>query len=141
VAILLIVVAAVIVFVIAAVVIGRETRRLDLESPRPVFDVDEAVAWVAERLPEDVTTRLGYDDVRLILEWSLERLPVGGEDALVGEDETVAHLIDRGIVEGQAWSDADIWAVVVAEVSYLREIGAVGFPPPEKGGGPTEDQL
>lgn len=130
--------AAAVVFVIAAVVVGREARRLDGQSPRPVFDVEEAVAWVAERLDGDVTARLGYDDVRSILEWSLERLPVGGEDAMVADDEAVAHVVARAIVDGRDLDERDVWAVLDQESRYLREIGAVGSPSPEKGGGPAE---
>src|SRR5438270_3855786 len=60
------------VFGIAAAVIGREARRLDAVPPRPVFDLDEAVAWVAEHLPFEVSAVLSHDDVRQIITWNLE---------------------------------------------------------------------
>lgn len=135
-ALVLVVLAAAAVFVIAAVVIGREARRLDLASPRPVFDIDEAVGWVAERLPVEAASRLTHDDVRRMLERSLERLPIGGEDGMVADDETVAY-----VVAGGGWEEADAWLVVDLEVSYLGAIGAIGSPPPEKGGGPTAQSL
>ena len=136
-ALVLIVLAAAAVFVIAAVVIGREARRLDDESPRPVFDMDEAVSWVAERLPFEVAARLSHDDVRTILERSLEHLPIGGQDGMVADDETVAHVQ----AAGGDWTDAEVWAVVDLESTYLEAIGAIGFPPPERGGGPTAESL
>src|SRR5215217_5921723 len=111
-ALVLIVLAAAAVFVIAAVVVGREARRLDEESPRPVFDVDEAVAWVGERLPFEVAARLSHDHLRTILERSLEQLPIGGQDGMVADDETVAHIQALG----GDWTDADVWAVVDLEV-------------------------
>ena len=135
-ALALIALAAAAVFVIAAVVIGREAQRLDAESPRPVFDLEEAVGWVAERLPVEVASRLSHDDVRTMLTRSLERLPIGGEDGMVADDETVAHLLAGG-----AWGEADVWLVVDLEVRYLSAIGAIGFSPPERGGGPTAESL
>ena len=39
------------VFVIAAVVVGREAHRLDAVAPRVVYRVDEAVDFVADRVP------------------------------------------------------------------------------------------
>ncbi len=136
--VILLLLAAVAVFVLAAVVVGREAHRLDGESPRPVFDLDEAVAWVADRLDFDLAARLSHADVRRMLELSLERLPIGGEDGMVADDETVAHVVTAG--EGQ-WPESDVWAVVDLEVLYLEAIGAIGSPSPEKGGGPTADSL
>jgi hypothetical protein len=51
------IICALISFTIAAGVIGREAHRLDSFSPVPVYDVEQAVAFVAERLPEDVSSR------------------------------------------------------------------------------------
>ena len=65
-------VALAIVFAVAAVVVGREARRLDAEPPRPVFDPDEAVEWVANHLPFEVSAVLSHDDVRQILDWNLQ---------------------------------------------------------------------
>ncbi|MBW3649421.1 MAG: hypothetical protein KY458_02525, partial [Actinobacteria bacterium] len=58
-------------FAVAAVVVGREARRLDAQPPRPVFDPDEAVEWVANHLPFEVSALLSHDDVRRILDWNL----------------------------------------------------------------------
>ena len=72
--VLYVVVALALVFLIAAVLIGREARRLDAEPPRAVFDIDEATEWVANHLPFEVSAVLTYSDVRRILEWILEFL-------------------------------------------------------------------
>ncbi len=60
-------VALAIAFAVAAAVVGREALRLDAEPPRPVFDPDEAVEWVANHLPFEVSAELSHDDVRQIL--------------------------------------------------------------------------
>jgi hypothetical protein len=120
------VLAAVIVFAIAAVAIGREARRLDAEPPRPVFDVDEAVDWIGDRLPFEVSAVLSHDDVRQILRWSLDQLAVRVEDeVLVVDDEAIAYVQVRARDAGFDWSEGQIQAVLEREVDYLRVIGAI----------------
>src|SRR5688500_2853041 len=94
------------VFAIAAVVVGREARRLDAEPPRPIFDPDEAVEWVANHLPFDVSAELSHDDVRRLLGWSLDFLRgkgLSGNGSRVGADtplvvygaEAIAWVLQR----------------------------------------------
>ena len=54
-------------FVIAAVVIGREARRLDSVAPRAVYDLDQAIEFVADRLPPETQARLTFDELRVLL--------------------------------------------------------------------------
>jgi len=118
--------AAVIVFVIAAVAIGREARRLDEQPPRPVFDVDEAVEWIGDRLPFEVAAELSHDDVRQILHWSLDQLAVRADDeVLVVDDEAIAYVQVRARDAGHGWTEAQIQAVLDRELAYLDAIGAV----------------
>lgn len=129
------------VLVIAAVAIGRESNRLAAQSPRPVFDLDEAVAWVAEQLPFEVSAVLSHDDVGRILRWNLEHLqqagasggPGSGDPALppsplsvVEESEAVGHVLERAAPEGFAYTVAQVHAVLGAQLAYLDLIGAVG---------------
>ena len=121
------VLAAVLVFVIAAVAIGRETARLSEQSPRPVFDMDEAVEWVADRLPPAVTAELSHDDVRQILRWSLDQLSVQPTDeVLVVDDETLAYVLVRARDAGQRWTEQQIQSVLDVQLAYLEVIGAAG---------------
>jgi len=94
------------VMAVAAGAIGREARRLDALPPRAVFDLEEAVQWVAEHLPEEVTARLSYDDVRRVLDLSLD------------------HLRGLGLA---------VQAVVSAQLAYLQAISAVGPPADDEG--------
>jgi hypothetical protein len=126
-AIALIVLAVVIVFVIAAVTIGREGARLAAQSPRPVFDLDEAVEWIGDRLPFEVGAQLSHDDVRQVLQWSLDHFAVAaGDEVLVVEDETLAYVQVRARERGFDWTEQQIQAVLDAQVAYLDAIGAVG---------------
>jgi len=130
------------VMAVAAGAIGREARRLDALPPRAVFDVEEAVVWVAEHLPDEVTARLSYDDVRRLLELSLDHLrslglagrttgePVDGE-VVVDEALAVAAVVDGAMEGGIDATPSDVRAVVAAQLAYLQAISAVGPPADE----------
>lgn len=136
------------VFVIAAVVIGRESSRLAGEPPRPVFDIDEAVEWVAHQVPFEVSAVLSHDDVRDILRWNLDELaalglsaataPHGGagtipeELVVVGGREAVDAVLVRARDAGRDLTSAQVEAVLDAQLDYLEAIGAVGPLTPEE---------
>jgi hypothetical protein len=140
-AIVILVVAALGVFAIAAVVIGREARRLDAVAPRAVYDLDEAVQFVADRLPGFAASSLTYDDVRELLRWHMFQMREKGlqpeiavdqvqhltdEPVVVGEDSSVGYLIGRAEESDLEVRDEDIVAVVDAHLAYFEVIGAVG---------------
>ena len=130
------------VMAVAAGAIGREARRLDALPPRAVFDLEEAVLWVAEHLPDEVTASLSYDDVRRLLDLSLDHLrsfglagrttgePVEGE-VVVDEADAVAAVLERATEQGMEVTPAEVQAVVAAQLAYLEAISAVG-PPAEE---------
>ncbi|MET0145488.1 MAG: hypothetical protein ABW328_12000, partial [Ilumatobacteraceae bacterium] len=139
-------VAAVLVFVIAAVVIGREAHRLDAVAPRVVYQLDEAVEFVSERVPEATQARLTPAEVEQLLIFHLRWLhakglqPVDVVDhrqdmftpTVIDEDTLVGYLLGeseragRDVVE--LLDDVDAVAVVDAHLAYLDAIGAVGPP-------------
>jgi hypothetical protein len=136
--IVFVVLAVVVVFVIAAVAVGREAGRLDAQPPRPVFDMDEAVEWIGDRLPFEVGAELSHDDVRVILQWSLEHYRASmlssnghgpdhpGAEVVVGEAETLAHVLERTRATGRTWATNHVRAVLDAQLAYLEAIGALG---------------
>src|SRR3954451_10829523 len=139
-----IVAAAAIVFVIAAVVIGREARQLDAKPPQPVFDMEEAVHWVADHLPYDISAVLTYDDVRRIIDWNLELFRSKGVSSngsgphidgsiVVGGAETVEYVLAKAIVSGNEYTPVQVHAVLEAQMAYLVPTGAIG-----KEAGPDE---
>ena len=142
-AIVFAVLAALAVFVIAAVLVGRETWRLDASPPRPVFDMDEAVVWIADRLPESVAGQLSHGDVRRIVRWSVDHLRVVAlEDRTAEEEETFGYVADWAAEMGETWTPVEMKAVLDSLAEYLTVIGAAGpvpFLAPERGGGPTEE--
>ena len=128
-------VAAVLVFITAAVMVGRETRRLDELSPEPVFDLTEAVVWIEQRLPDEVRAQITYADVRDLVDWHLADLgtrgvatTVGpdGTPVIVGAEDSVDSLVMRLLASGRDVQPPHVKAVLDAELSYLVAIGAIG---------------
>ena len=136
-------VAAVAVFVIAAVVVGREAHRLDAVAPRVVYRLDEAVDFVADRVPPATQARLTPAEVEQLLVFHLRWLhakglqPVDVVDrrqdivtpTVIDEDTLIGYLIGESEREGvELLDDVDAVAVVDAHLAYLDAIGAVGPP-------------
>ena len=137
----LVVVSAVIVFVIAAITVGREARRLDAVAPRAVYDLEVAVAFVADALPESTQARLTLDELRALLVAHMRWLHAKGlqpdkvvdrpqdidEEVVANEDTLTAWLLaeaERRDIE--LLDDVDAVRVVQAHLAYFEEIGAVG---------------
>jgi hypothetical protein len=141
------VIGVLVVFAIAAVVVGREARRLDAVPPRPVFDMDEAVAWVADHLPFEISAVLSHSDVRNIIDWNLEYFRSKGVSGngstphvegqvVVGGAETVDWVMERASQVGTSYTAAQVHAVLDAQMTYLEAIGAIGpEAPPDAAGG------
>jgi len=130
--------AAVACFVIAAVTVGGVTTNLAERPRRSVYDLDEAVDFVADRLPDELTAELSYDDVRAVLLAHcdyLEAKGVASEKAaddigeglvVVPDDEPVAWVIGRLEELGVAVADPDVVTVLDVEEQYYEAIGAIG---------------
>ena len=139
--VLLSVLAAVLVFVIAAVAVGREAHRLDTVAPRAVYELDEAVDFVCDRLPPESQARLTPAEVEQLLVFHMQWLhaqglqPDGVVDrpqdidttVLVTEEGLTAYLLgeaDRHDLD--LLDDVDAVRVVDAHLQYFEAIGAVG---------------
>ncbi len=140
------VLAAALVFAIAAVVVGREARRLAAQPRRPVFDFEDAVAWVCRHVGDDVAAELTPDDVRRILHWHLEYFRLKGVSSngsrpgsdrpvVVGGAETVEFVMSKAEAVGSPYTPAQVHAVLDAQMAYLETIGAIG---PATGSGGEE---
>jgi hypothetical protein len=140
--VLVLVAAAIVVFLIAALVVGREARRLDAVAPRVTYELEEAVAYVGDHVPVATQSRLDYDDVRTLLRLHMRALHAKGlqPDGLMDRPQDIDDLVvldDTGAVgevlgavdaEGLPIADEDVAAVVEAHLAYLDLIGAVGPP-------------
>ncbi|MGQ0615418.1 MAG: hypothetical protein ACT4PW_00250 [Acidimicrobiia bacterium] len=136
-----VVVAVVLVVLVALVAVGREAFTLGAQPRQTVFDLQEAVDYVADRLPEEITAVLSYDDVTAVLRWHLEYLadrgvPVRrdenkGGPVVVEDEESVAWVLGRADEAGVEISDAQVATILEVELGYFRAIGAVGGVVPE----------
>ena len=137
------VLAALAVFLIAAVVVGREARRLDAVAPRVVYRLDEAVEYVSDRLPEASQARLTPGEVEQLLVFHLRWLHAKGlqpidvidrrqditTPTVITEDTLIGYLLGEAEREGvDLLDDVDAVAVADAHLAYLDAIGAVGPP-------------
>jgi len=133
--------AAVCVLAIAAIVIGREARRLDAVAPRAVYDLDQAADFVADRLPEVTQARLTPDELQAMLALHMRWLHAQGlqpdravdkrQDIakllLISEDQLSAYLLSEAEKSGvELLDDVDVVHVVRAHLAYFDAIGAVG---------------
>ena len=133
--------AAIAVFAIAAITIGREARRLDALAPRAVYDLDEAVEFVAARLPKESQARLTYDELRKMLKAHMRWLHAKGlqpkdvidrpqdiaDTVVVGEETVTAYLLGEAeSLRIDVLDDVDVVHVVRCHLDYFEAIGAVG---------------
>lgn len=130
----LLILAAVAVVAIAFYAIGREVVLLEGRAQPAVFELEEAVVYIADRLPESIASRLSHDDVRWILmadadvlEWATaDEVAAGDEDEVLHEDDAIARVLMWAEDERPELTDLDIAAVLHARVEYLEAIGAIG---------------
>lgn len=135
------VIAALAVFAIAAGAIGREAHRLDAVAPRAVYQLDEAVDFVCDRLPPASQARLTPEEVEQLLLFHMHWLheqglqPDGVVDlpqtidtpVVLTEDALTAYLIGEAEANGvDLLDDVDAVNVVEAHLAYFEAIGAVG---------------
>lgn len=152
-ALFLVALAVVAVVVIALVTVGDVVAKLSKQPPLRVFDLEEAVNWVADRLPETVTAQLSFADVSAVIAHQLdffetkgvardasvpdpkdgvEASGVAGPAQVVDEDDSLAFVLGRiaeaeGLPDtGDDFDDAHIVRVLEYTDAYLVAIGAVG---------------
>ncbi len=136
-----VVLAAVAVFAIAAGVIGREAHRLDAVAPRVIYNLDDAVEFVSDRVPPATQARLTPAEVERLLTLHLRWLHAKGlqpvdvtdrrqgidELTVIDDDTLIGYLLGEAEREGvQLLDDVDAVAVVDAHLAYFDAIGAVG---------------
>ena len=134
---------------LAAYAVMRVSSRLSHTRARTVYDLLEAVDFVAERLPDALTAKLSYDDVREILLWRLDHLRLRGsatygrgdvtaaeaesreDEVVTSEDDSVDYVLARASESGRDIDALDVVVVLDLESKYLRAIGAIGSPAQE----------
>ncbi len=138
--IIILVIAGVIVFAIAAGTIGREARRLDALAPRAVYEIEQAIEFVADHLSPAAQARLTYEELEQLLTFHMRWLHAKGlqpdkvvdrrQDIalpiIVDDNSEVAYLLGQAEAAGLDVQDEDVAHVVDAHTAYFAAIGAVG---------------
>ena len=129
------------VFAIASVVIGREAHRLDGVAPRAIYQLDEAISFVADRLPPETQARLTLEELSKLLVLHMDWLRLKGlqpldvvdrpqditDTIVIGEETLTAYLLGESEKVGiDVLDDVDVVYVVRAHLDYFDAIGAVG---------------
>ena len=142
--IVLLILAGVAVFITAAVAVGAAVNRTAAQPPPTVLQLDDAVEWIADRLPFEVAAEISHADVRRVLLWQLDYFEtiglavphgaeLGGEAVpadhlavIADEDAAVDYAMERAAVEHSEISPLHVVCVLDLQMQYLRSIGAVG---------------
>ncbi len=135
------IIAGLLVFAIAAVIIGREARRLDSVAPRAVYELEQATQFVADNLPSETQARLTFAELRKLLVFHMRWLhdkglqPAGVVDrrqdivdeVVIDEQSLTAYLLDAAEKNNiEILDDVDAVYVVKAHLKYFDAIGAIG---------------
>ena len=119
---------AALVVAIAFYAVGKVTGEMASQRPPAIYELPLAVEWIADRLPDEVTARISYEDVARILTWHLDWFgavgvasehgqQLGGTDALhdgsvaiedAAVDAVVAKSIDADFRRVQFTADTEI---------------------------------
>ena len=136
---------------LAAYVVMRVSSRLAHTRARAVYDLFEAVEFVAERLPDALSAKLSYDDVEAVLLWRLDHLRLRGsatygradvtatagesrdEQVVTSDDDSVDFVLAKASKSGRDIEALDVVVVLDLESQYLEAIGALGPPAEDTG--------
>ena len=138
------------VLLIAFVSVAFTVRNLSEVSFPSVLEVDDAVEWISERLPEEAASQLRKDEVFEIIGWWLDSIDSAGltsehgqeigEGRAKGKDESVADLdiavdevVARALEGNEPLNEIAVVVVLDLLVVYLTEIGAISGQPAEQG--------
>ena len=144
---LLLILSGVIVVGVAVYAVSRTSARLARTEAVSVFDLSEAVDWVAERLPASLAQRLSPETVELLLSWQLDflrlhgvasfgvadtmateaaRRPTSRSTATVSEDDMAVAVLAKAWEWELDIDEVDVVVVLDTCSGYLRAIGAIG---------------
>ena len=137
-------IASIIVIALAWFSIVLVSARLRQTPTQTMLDLEKAVEYVAENLPEEITMRVTHDEVRLLLRWQITYfrkkgiasygdIDIEAEMAALRNNVIVTHeddLVDE-LIRRSEHSKLDIEVVDIVCITdlvnkYMKEIGAIG---------------
>jgi len=141
---------------IAMYAVGSAVGRLEASALPAVLEVDDAVDWIADRLPDEAAGQLSRDDVVDVVGWYLESFAEVGLAASHGQelgdgvlsddagdaegrvvaplDDALDHVVARGLERRDPLNAVAVAMVADLLGTYLAAMGAISGPV----GGPTD---
>ena len=135
---------------IAMYAVGSAVGRLEASALPAVLEVDDAVDWIADRLPDEAAGQLSRDDVVDVVGWYLESFAEVGLAASHGQelgdgalsddagdaegrvvaplDDALDHVVARGLERRDPLSAVSVAMVADLLGTYLAAMGAIGGP-------------
>ncbi len=125
-------------FVIAAVSVGSVTADLSVKPRRSVYDLNEAIQYVADDLPDELTARISFEEVEAVLRLHNQFLMDKGlastrtdedlheELLIVTDDEQLGWILGEVEKAELELSDTDVVQILESERGYYSAIGAFG---------------
>ena len=138
------------VLFIALISVAYTVRNLSEMSLPSVFEVDDAVEWISERLPEEAASQLRKDEVFEIIGLWLDSLDSAGlaseygqeigegrtkgdnEDSVADLDIAVYEVVAKSLDLPEPLNEVAVVVVLDLLIVYLTEMGAIGSQPTEK---------
>ncbi|HCV36497.1 MAG TPA: hypothetical protein DF783_06185 [Acidimicrobiaceae bacterium] len=139
-----IIVGVLVVMAVGFVAVGSALGRLEATVQPVVFEVDDVVEWIAERLPAEAAGQLSHLDVVKIVGWYLDYFDSMGlatehgqelgeaaidEDAdriVARLDDALNVLVARGLAEPEPLDPLSVAVVADLLSVYMSEMGAIG---------------
>ncbi|MGA1366795.1 MAG: hypothetical protein ACO31T_09170, partial [Ilumatobacteraceae bacterium] len=118
------IIAALLVFVIAAVIIGREARRLDSVAPRAVYELEQATQFVADNLPSETQARLTFAELRKLLVFHMRWLHDKGLQP-AGVVDRRQDIVDEVVIDEQTLTAYLLDAAEKNNIEILDDVDAV----------------
>ena len=134
-------VGAVVVTVIAFVAVGSAVSHMAADRPPAVYELEDATHWIADRLPDEVTARVSYDEVGRVLGWHLDWFGQVGaasrygqelatkdsrRDGAIAPDEAAIDAVVQRSIADDGPDAVDVVCILDLQMKYLVAIGAVG---------------
>ena len=137
-------VASLVVLISGWFAIVMVSARLRSTPEQIVFDIDRATDYVADHLPEEITRKITYVDVELLIKWELTYLRQRGiasygsvdflaekasktiDTVFAHEDELVDQLLKQAKEKNLDLDALDIVCVTNLVNEYLMKLGVVG---------------
>jgi len=135
---------------IAFTSVALTVRNLSETSLPSVLEVDDAVEWISERLPEEAASQLRKDEVVTIIGLWLDSLDSAGitsehgqeigegrtkgnsEESIADLDIAVDEVVAKALDLAEPLNEVAVVVVLDLLIIYLTEMGAISSQPTEE---------